>query len=62
MSEYRALLVIELTANRDSATRQCGNCGKLYAVPDDIFNYQCLCGSKTLYPTAFPVLGIPALS
>ena len=57
MNEYRALQVIELAVDRDRATRQCGNCGKLYAVPDNVFNYECLCGSKTLYPTTCPVLG-----
>ena len=29
MNEYRALQVIELATDRDRATRQCGNCGKL---------------------------------
>jgi hypothetical protein len=51
MDEYRALLASELTADPERATRQCGRCGKLYIVPDNVCNYQCLCGSRTLYST-----------
>ncbi len=51
MDEYRALRTSELTADPDQATRKCGSCGYLYSVPDSVWNYQCLCGSKTLYPT-----------
>jgi len=51
MEEYRVLQTSELSTDPDQATRQCGSCGNLYSVPDNIWNYQCLCGEKTLYPT-----------
>jgi hypothetical protein len=52
MEKYRALQTSGLTANPEQATRQCGSCGKLYAVPENVWNHRCLCGSRTLYLTA----------
>jgi hypothetical protein len=52
MEEYRALQTSELATDLpEQATRQCGSCGKLYIVPEDVWNYECLCGSRTLYRT-----------
>lgn len=59
MSEYVMLQISDL-ADREQANRMCGSCPNTYIVPDERYSYQCLCGSKTLYPTeGGPAWAIP---
>jgi DNA-directed RNA polymerase subunit RPC12/RpoP len=51
MTEYLTLAASDLAADPEQANRQCGSCGKLYVVPENVGSYECLCGSRTLYPT-----------
>lgn len=50
MTEYRVLQTSDLAAEPEQATRKCARCPNHYTVPCSIFELQCLCGSRTLYP------------
>jgi DNA-directed RNA polymerase subunit RPC12/RpoP len=50
MTEYIVLQTSDLADNPEQATRECGMCGKRYIADSNIRHYQCLCGSRTLYP------------